>query len=291
MTALRFGVMIFPDSTISDLTLRMRQAEALGFDQLFLPDHIGDPRNLAGAWHDSWTLLALAATVTHQIRIGTLVANPILRSPAVTAKQAMTIDHVSNGRLDLGIGAGIFPFDHQATGTRLWRAKERMERFDEYTQIVDGILRSAGAPFSFDGHWLWAHGVPTAPGSVQQPRPPIVVGGQSPTILRVAAKRAEVWNTHGPPNAHLDDIVTITERQNRQLDEMCITAGRDPATLRRSLTLFGPTDPWTSSITLDQVVERFIQVGIKEFVIDWPPTHRSKDFEKLCLDLIPTLRQ
>jgi alkanesulfonate monooxygenase SsuD/methylene tetrahydromethanopterin reductase-like flavin-dependent oxidoreductase (luciferase family) len=139
MTALKFGVMIFPDSTISDLISRMRHAEALGFDQLFLPDHTGDLRGLAGPWHDTWILLAVAATITHRIRIGTLVANPILRPPTATAKQAMTIDHLSNGRLDLGLGAGIFAFDHQATGTPAWPARERMQRFDEYTQIVDGI--------------------------------------------------------------------------------------------------------------------------------------------------------
>jgi alkanesulfonate monooxygenase SsuD/methylene tetrahydromethanopterin reductase-like flavin-dependent oxidoreductase (luciferase family) len=290
MTATRFGVLIFPDSTISDLASRMRQAEALGFDQLFLPDHIGDLRGLSGTWHDTWTLLAVAAAVTRRIRIGTLVGNPILRPPAVTAKQAMTLDHISNGRLDVGLGAGIFGFDHQATGTQQWPARERMERFNEYTQIVDGILRGTGAPFSFDGRWLWAHGVPTAPGPLQQPRPPIVLGGQSPTILRVAAQRAEVWNSHGPPNAELDDLVIITQRQNRQLDDMCTTAGRDPKTLRRSLTLFGATDPWTTSVTLEQVVERFTRVGIEEFVIHWPPNHRATEIERLCLDLIPKLR-
>ncbi|MDT5152304.1 MAG: hypothetical protein QOI01_4037 [Mycobacterium sp.] len=290
MTALKFGVMIFPDSTISDLISRMRHAEALGFDQLFLPDHTGDLRGLAGPWHDTWILLAVAATITHRIRIGTLVANPILRPPTATAKQAMTIDHLSNGRLDLGLGAGIFAFDHQATGTPAWPARERMQRFDEYTQIVDGILRGTGAPFSFDGRWLWAHDVPTAPGPLQKPRPPIVAGGQSPTILRVAAERAEVWNTHGPPNAELDDLVIITQRQNRQIDDLCTRAGRDPNTLRRSLTLFGATDPWTSSVTLEQVVERFTPVGIEEFVIHWPPNHRATEVERLSLDLIPNLR-
>jgi alkanesulfonate monooxygenase SsuD/methylene tetrahydromethanopterin reductase-like flavin-dependent oxidoreductase (luciferase family) len=290
VTALRFGVMIFPDAPISDLTSRMRQAEEWGFDQLVLPDHIGDLRNLSGAWHDSWTLLAVAATVTHRIRIGALVGNPILRPPAVVAKQALTLDHLSTGRLDVGLGAGIFAFDHDATGTPTWQAKERMQRFDEYTQIVDGVLRGAGVPFNFDGQWLWAHAVPTAPGPVQQPRPPIVVGGQSPTILRVAAKRADVWNTHGPLHVSLDDLVTITGKQNRQLDDLCTTAGRDPRTLRRALTLFGAADPWSAPVTLDQIVDRFTRVGIEEFVIHWPSIHRSTELERLSLELIPTLR-
>jgi alkanesulfonate monooxygenase SsuD/methylene tetrahydromethanopterin reductase-like flavin-dependent oxidoreductase (luciferase family) len=290
MTALQFGVMLFPDSAIPELTSRMKQAEALGFDQLYLPDHIGDPRGLAGDWYDTWTLLAVAATLTRRIRIGTLVANPVLRPPAVTAAHAMTLDHLSDGRLDLGLGAGIFGFDHQAVGTTTWPARERMERFAEYTQIVDGILRGAGARFSFHGRWLRANDVPTAPGPVQRPRPPIVLGGQSPTVLRVAAERAEVWNTHGPLHADIDDLVAITGRQNRRLDDMCTAAGRDPTTLRRSLTLFGATDPWTKSAPLEQTVERFTQVGIEEFVIHWPPTHRSSEIETLAMDVIPTLR-
>lgn len=282
--------MIFPDSTISDLTSRMQRAEALGFDQLFLPDHIGDPRDLSRPWHDTPTLLALAATVTRRIRIGSLVGNPILRPPAVVAKQAMTLDQLCDGRLELGLGAGIFAFDHEATGTRTWQAHERMQRVDEYTRIVDGVLRGAGAPFSFDGRWLWAHDIPTAPGPIQRPRPPIILGGQSPTILRVAADRAEAWNTHGPPNVDFDDLVAITQRQNQQLDDLCTNAGRDPRTLRRALTLFGAADPWTSAIALEQAVARFTRVGIDEFVIHWPPIHRSTEIENLALELIPTLR-
>lgn len=113
----RFGIMVYPDAPAATLAKRFRWAEALGFDPLFIPDHIGDLRDLGGHWFEGWSVLAAAATQTEQIRIGPLVSNPILRPPALLAKQAMAIDHLPVARLELGIGAGIFAFDHDAVGT------------------------------------------------------------------------------------------------------------------------------------------------------------------------------
>jgi alkanesulfonate monooxygenase SsuD/methylene tetrahydromethanopterin reductase-like flavin-dependent oxidoreductase (luciferase family) len=289
---MQFGIMVYPDAPPAVLAERYRRAEALGFDQLFLPDHSGDLRNLDGFWLEGWTALTAAALQTSRIRIGPLVSNPILRSPAMLAKQALAVDHLSGGRLELGIGAGIFDFDHHAVGTAPWSARERAGRFAEYVEIVDGVLRGAGRPYTFEGQWLWARDVPTAPGPVQQPRPPLIVGGQSPTILRVAAERADVWNTIGPMGAAFEEVLEATARQNRQLDELCTAAGRDPSTLRRSLAVFQSTDPWVSPVTLEEVVERFTQIGIAEFVIGWPEDeHRVDELEPLALNVIPTLRR
>jgi alkanesulfonate monooxygenase SsuD/methylene tetrahydromethanopterin reductase-like flavin-dependent oxidoreductase (luciferase family) len=286
----KFGVMIMLDAPVATMLERMRTVEALGFDQVFVPDHMGDFRDLGGPWFDGWIMLAAAATVTETIRIGALVSNPILRAPALLAKQAMTVDHLSRGRLDLGIGAGLFAHDHHAVGSEPWSAKERAERFAEYVEIVDGTLRGSGRPYSFEGRWLWARDVPTAPGPVQQPRPPIIVGGQSPAVLRVAAAWADVWNTHGPIGAGFTDILEITARQNRQLDQLCAAAGREPATLRRSLTVFLATDPWTSPVSFEEVVDQFATAGITEFVIGWPPDDRLAEFERLARETIPALR-
>jgi alkanesulfonate monooxygenase SsuD/methylene tetrahydromethanopterin reductase-like flavin-dependent oxidoreductase (luciferase family) len=287
----RFGIMVYPDAPPTILAERFRRAEALGFDQLVIPDHIGDLRNLDGQWLEGWSVLTAAAVQTERIRIGPLVSNPILRPPALMAKQAMAIDHLSGGRLELGIGAGLFDFDHHAVGTAPWSARERAGRFAEYVEIVDGILRGDGRPYSFEGRWLWARDVPTAPGSVQQPRPPIVVGGQSPTVLRVAAERADVWNTIGPIGAGLDEVLEVTARQNRLLDDLCAVAGRDPSTLRRSLALFQATDPWVSPVTLEEMVERFTPAGIGEYVIGWPEDEgRVDELERLAREVIPALR-
>jgi alkanesulfonate monooxygenase SsuD/methylene tetrahydromethanopterin reductase-like flavin-dependent oxidoreductase (luciferase family) len=288
---MQFGIMIYPDAPAPTLIERMRRAEALGFDLLVVPDHSGDFRNLDGYWLEGWTALAAAALQTERIRIGPLVSGPILRPPALMAKQALAIDHLSGGRLELGIGAGLFEFDHHAVGTELWSARERAGRFGEYVEIVDGVLRGGGRPYSFEGQWLWVRDVPTAPGPIQRPRPPIVVGGQSPTVLRVAAERADVWDTIGPFGAGFDEILEVTARQSRQLDELCTAAGRDPSTLRRSLTLYQATDPWDAPVTLEEVVERFTRIGIARFTMSWPPEDREDELERLAREVIPALRK
>lgn len=287
----RFGVMVYPDRPFPALIEQVQRIEALGFDQVFVPDHIGDLRDLRGPWFDPYTVLAAASLQTETIRIGTLVSNPILRAPAILAKQAMTIDHLSGGRFDLGIGAGVFAWDHAATGTEPWMPKERAGRFADYVAIVDGILRGGGEPFTFEGEWQFAREVPTAPGSFQHPRPPIIVGGQSPTVLRVAARYADVWNTIGPMGAGADEILETTARQNRLLDELTEAAGRDPATLRRSYALYGPFDPWESPVSFAQVVDQFREIGMTEFVTNVPPDDRLAEFDALARDVIPALRE
>jgi alkanesulfonate monooxygenase SsuD/methylene tetrahydromethanopterin reductase-like flavin-dependent oxidoreductase (luciferase family) len=287
----KFGVMVYPDAPRETLFERFRQAEALGFDQVFVPDHSGDLRDLSSLWFDSLGILAVATTQTESIRLGTLVANPILRPPSELAKWARTIDHLSGGRLDLGIGAGLFPWDHAAVGEEPWSAKERAGRFADYVAIVDGILRRTGEPFTYEGERLWVKEVATAPGPVQRPRPPIIVGGQSPTILRTAAGFADVWNTIGPMGASAEEILDATARQNRQLDALCEAAGRDPRTLRWSYATFGPFDTWEGPVPFAEVVERFGEIGMTEFVIDWPPAERMTELERLARDVIPTLRE
>jgi alkanesulfonate monooxygenase SsuD/methylene tetrahydromethanopterin reductase-like flavin-dependent oxidoreductase (luciferase family) len=283
-TISRFGVLVLQDAPFPTLAERWRRVEELGFDQLFVADHTGDYRDTPGGfWFDGWTVLAAMAAHTTNIRIGTLVSNPVLRPPAVLAKAAVTVDHLSDGRLELGIGTGIAPFDHAATGTESWSAGERSGRFAEYVEVVDGLLRGAGRPYSFDGRWYRSREASTVPGPLQRPRPPIIVAGQSPTVLRVAAARADAWNTHGPFGAGLDEIVKITRSQTRQLDELCAAAGRDPASLRRSLFLFAALDPWTSDVEPAAVIERFAeQARIAEFVVSWPGDDRVGDLERLA---------
>lgn len=301
-TALRFGVLVHQDAPFPTLVQRCRQVEALGFDQLFVADHAGDYRDLGGFWFDGWTVLAVAATQTRRIRIGTLVSNPILRPPALLAKEAVTVDHLSGGRLELGIGTGIAPFDHAAVGSGPWAARERVARFAEYVEVVDGLLRGGGRPYQFEGRFLRVREAPTAPAPVQRPRPPVIVAGQSPTVLRVAAERGDAWNTHGPFGAADDAILDITRTQNARLDELCEAAGRNPAALRRSLLCFGPLDPWTFPVapragaargvagTFTELVERFVAAGVSEFVLCWPPPDRLEAFEHIALEVIARLR-
>ncbi|MFV8053621.1 LLM class flavin-dependent oxidoreductase [Mycobacterium sp. 48b] len=282
MAQLQFGVLIFPDATVQEIAGRVVVAEDLGFDRAVFPDHINDPRGGNSTWHDSWAVLASAASATSRIRIGMLVANPILRPPAVLAKQAITIDHLSAGRLDMGLGTGIFAFDHHAVGSRHWGRAERMQRFAEYVAIVDGVMRAAGTTFAHQGDWLSTAGVVTAPAPIQRPRPPLVIGGQSAPVLRLAATYADTWNTHGPTGIDFEELLVLTARQNRLLDDLCHRAGRDPATVTRALTMFGAVDPWRTRRSFDEVVDRFAGVGISEFVLHWPPPERFDELQAIA---------
>lgn len=290
---LQFGILVPQDAPFPALIERWRRAEELGFDHLWVADHFGDYRNLiTGHWFDGWTVLAAMATETTRIRIGTLVSNPILRPPALLVKEALTVDHLSGGRLELGIGTGIAGFDHAAMGIDYWSAGERAARFSEYVEVVDGLLRSSPSrAYSFEGRYYRTREAPMVPPPVQRPRPPITLGGQSPTVLRVAAERADCWNTHGPFSLGIDEILEITRRQNDRLDEMCAAFGRDPGELRRSLLLFGALDAWASSDALERVVRRFREVGIGEFVVFWPASEQLALFERVAAEVMPTLKR
>ncbi len=285
-TSLRFGVLDAPDAPLSTLVERWRLVEELGFDSLWLPDHTADYRNPGGLWLDGWTMLAAMALTTRRIRIGTLVSNPILRHPVMLARQAAAVDHLSDGRLELGIGTGIAGFDHDALGTAFWPPKERVQRFVEYVDVVDGLLVSGEKRFSFVGRYYTTHGSCVLPAPRQTPRPPLTIGGQSPTVLRVAAEKADCWNTHGPFGASVDEVLAITRGQSAHVDDLCLRAGRDPAALRRSLLLYGALDAWASRDALAQVVERFSAIGIREFVVQWPGDARREELERVAMDVV-----
>jgi alkanesulfonate monooxygenase SsuD/methylene tetrahydromethanopterin reductase-like flavin-dependent oxidoreductase (luciferase family) len=289
-SALRFGVLVLQDADFSILRERWRRAEQLGFDFLFVADHARHTRDGSQTWFDGWTTLVAMALETSTIRIGPLVANPILRAPTVLAKAAAAVDHLSNGRLELAIGQGVERFDHDETGTAYWPPAERAARFREYVQIVDGALQSWQAPFSFQGRYHRAHDVTLAPAPVQRPRPPITVGGRSPTVLRVAAERADCWNTFGLTPTPVDDVVEATRRQNRELDEHCAQVGRDPAELRRSLVMWAPLDPWAAPDAFEKIVTRFREAGVTEFIVMWPPEDRLPLLERAA-STIASLRE
>lgn len=286
----KFGVMLYPDVPFSVLQQQARRVEELGFDQIFLPDHAANLRDLSGPWFDGLTALTVIAQATSRVRVGTLVANPILRPPAVLARHALSVDHLSDGRLELGLGAGVFDWDHHAVGSQPWPAAERALRFVEYLTIVDGVLRGAGEPFTYRGDFLTAIDVRTAPAPAQRPRPPLIVGGQGPTMLRMAAEIGDVWNTIGPMGADAGTVLQVTARQNRRVDDLAAAAGRDPATIRRSLALYGPWDPWAAPVKLTEVVERFGEVGLTEFVTNLPEIERLPEFERMAQEEIPRLR-
>ena len=151
---MRFGIEVPQDAPFPALIERWRRVEELGFDHLWVADHSADTRtdpsgnyrNLDGTWFDGWTVLAVMAMETTRIRIGTLVSNPVLRPPALLAKEALTIDHLSGGRLELGIGTGIEPLDHATMGIDYWSAGERVAASPSTLKWSTGCCATRVAP-------------------------------------------------------------------------------------------------------------------------------------------------
>jgi F420-dependent oxidoreductase-like protein len=194
-TRARFGVQLAPENaSYGEIVETFRLIEELGYDTAWLNDHfIPVTSDKENSHFESWTLLAALATQTQRVRIGILVTGNTYRHPAVLAKMATTVDHISRGRLDFGIGAGWEEFEHRAYGIPFYTAKERAERLDEALKVIT-LLWRADHP-SFDGKYYQLRDAPFAPKPLQQPNPPIVIGGQGKKwIMPIIARYADEWN-------------------------------------------------------------------------------------------------
>ena len=216
----------------------------------------------------SWPRLAAR---TSRIRIGVLVSCNTFRHPGLLAHEAMTVDHVSNGRLELGLGAGWFVPEHEQFGIPLPPPGELVGRFHEAVQIVDGLLRHGQRHLRREV--LPADERPRAP----EPRPAAAsactLGAHKSRMLRICAEYADAWNSFGT-------LAEMRER-NQILDEHCAAIGRDPSTIWRSFYGWaskmkeqGLADPWSSVGAFEDMVGRYGEAGVNEFIVDAPgPEH------------------
>jgi len=170
-------------------------------------------------------LLAALAARTTTIRVGVLVSSNTFRHPALLAKEAVTVDHISHGRLELGIGAGWYVPEHQVFGLDFPAPAELVGRFREAVEIVDHLLRNDVTTYA--GTYYHLSEAPMRPRPVQQPRPPLTLGAHGPRMLRICAEYADTCNSFG--------TVEQMRERGQTLDEQCVAIGRDPATLRHSL--------------------------------------------------------
>ena len=189
-----FGVQIAPEASYDEIVRTAKLCEELGYDHFWLNDHfmpiMGDKD---GANFESWTLLSALAAETQRIRLGILVTGNTYRHPAVLAKMATTVDHVSRGRLNFGIGAGWEEFEHKAYGIPFDTAKERSERLGEALEVITRLWRDEHP--SFTGRYYSLSEAPFSPKPVQKPHPPIIVGGQGKQwIMPLVARYADEWN-------------------------------------------------------------------------------------------------
>jgi alkanesulfonate monooxygenase SsuD/methylene tetrahydromethanopterin reductase-like flavin-dependent oxidoreductase (luciferase family) len=282
---LRFSVLTVQNQTYPEMVRRWQAVEAMGFDGAWIADHFVSPRkgHEGHAFLDGWTLLAALSTATQRIRVGTLVTSITLHHPAVLARQAMTVDHISRGRLELGIGAGGTLADYTMTGIGPWSLAERSARLREVVTIVDGLLRQPSTTYA--GSYYRITDALMEPLPVQKPRPPLLIPAHGPTGLRLVAEYADTWNTMVA--AEFADVealdlagkVAAVREQMATLDRACAAIGRDPATIRRSVMAQEPASNIFRSVdAFEDFVEAFAEIGIDEFIVFWPtPYGRTSD--------------
>jgi F420-dependent oxidoreductase-like protein len=202
-------------------------AERHGLEGLFRSDHYTAIIRPQAAALDAWATLAGLAAITQRIRLGTLVSPATFRHPSVLARMAVTIDHISGGRVDVGMGAGWYEREHVEHGFPFLDAKQRFELFAEQVEIVVRSWTDEG--FDHAGAAYELRGQTALPRPFQSPHPPLVLGGTvRPRFAALAARFATEVNTLGAP------LEELRERKER-LDRACAEAGRDPATLGFSL--------------------------------------------------------
>ncbi|MFJ9722697.1 LLM class flavin-dependent oxidoreductase [Streptomyces sp. NPDC101209] len=252
-----FGIMTAPmQVSYEDVLTVWREADAVPeIEHAWLFDHLmpigGDPD---GPIFEGWTLLSALAAQTRRLRLGLLVTSNRFRPPAVLAKIATTVDIVSGGRLDFGIGVGSRPHppearrEYPAYGLPFQDTADAVRSLAEACALIRRLW-TEDKPFDFHGTHHRLTGAFANPKPVQRPHPPILIGGRSAATLRVAAEHADLWNI---PGGDLEDVV----RRSALLDRYCVEIGRDPAAVTRSVHL--PVDydrPGATRAAIDEVLD------------------------------------
>jgi alkanesulfonate monooxygenase SsuD/methylene tetrahydromethanopterin reductase-like flavin-dependent oxidoreductase (luciferase family) len=270
----RFGVVILPDARWEEAADRWRRADELGFHSAWTYDHLSWRSLRDGPWFGMVPTLAASALVTQRVRLGPLVASPNFRHPVPLAKELMSLDDLSGGRLVVGLGAGGVGWDATVLGGPGWSPEERADRFEEFVGLLDQLLRSP-ADLTASGRFYAAVEARNLPGCVQQPRVPFAVAATGRRGFRLAASLGQAWvttgdrTTEGPVGAA--EGSAIVAGQIGRLEEACEAVGRDPASIDRVVLLGGELDQGlTSQEAFRDVAGRYAEVGVTDLVVHWP---------------------
>jgi alkanesulfonate monooxygenase SsuD/methylene tetrahydromethanopterin reductase-like flavin-dependent oxidoreductase (luciferase family) len=263
------GIMTAPQQVdYHDVLAVWREADAVPeIEHAWLFDHLmpiggGDPE---GPIYEGWTLLSALAAQTERLRLGLLVTSNRFRPPAMLAKIAATVDVVSGGRLDFGIGAGSrtsYPGarrEYEAHGLPFHDYAHSVESLAEACTVIRRLW-TEDAPFDFAGEHVKLSGAFGNPKPLQRPHPPIVIGGRAAPLLRVVAEHADVWNI---PGGDLADAVA----RSALLDRYCAEIGRDPAAITRSMHL--PVSYDRPDVTRD-AIGAALDAGFPHLVLGLP---------------------
>jgi alkanesulfonate monooxygenase SsuD/methylene tetrahydromethanopterin reductase-like flavin-dependent oxidoreductase (luciferase family) len=247
---MKLGAVTLQNRPWHELVESWRRLDGLGIDSLWVADHLASPSRPDRPWLDGWTALPALATQTERARVGALVSSLTLRKPAVLAKAAVTLDHISGGRAELALGAGGSGRDAELAGKPTATFTELVERTVEL--LADESLQ---------------------PRPVQE-RIPLTIGGHSDEALELAARHADRWNSYGGNDLEPDEALRAGRDRNARLTRLCGRFDRDPATLTRSILLgyrFVRETPWRSERAFRDVVDRWRDAGFDELIVYYPP--------------------
>ena len=281
----RFG--ITAQQAVYDDVLRLwQEAEALGFDTAFVYDHFmapapGPPE--AERYLESWSLLSALAARTERLRIGVLVTAMSLRHAAILAKMAATVDHVSRGRLIIGLGAGWMEREHVAYGIPFLTKGKRAKRLVEAVEVMRRLFTQPRT--TFEGRYFTLKDAPLEPKPVQGPQPPILIGGMGPKIVQpLAARYAQTWHIGLGPN----DPASI-RRTFDVFDALCRKANRDPREVERA-TFVDPRLVQSSGDDLRRQLEGLRDVGMGHFILLPPKGNDATVLRRFAKEIIPAFR-
>lgn len=272
-TGVRLGALVMPEHSGPQGTDLWRRLEAAGFAHAWLFDHLSWRTLRDGPWFDTMTTLAAAAVVTERIGLGTLVCTPNFRHPVLLAKAVVAVDHLSGGRLVLGVGSGAPGPDSEVLGGDGGLSPaDRGIRFEEYVRLTDRLLRDPVT--DHDGRFYAARDARMIPGCVQQPRVPFAIAARGPRGLRLAVEHAQTWVTNGTradgaqPDA---EVFASLAAQLADVRAACERGGRAYGTLRRLVYVSRSVpDAAASAERLADVVGRCADLGFTDVVVAYP---------------------
>jgi len=309
---MRFGIQTGPQRvTWPELVDAWQLADGVGFDTAWTFDHffpiMSDP---TGPQFEGWIALTALAMKTERVRVGTLVTGITYRHPAVLAKMGASLDVITGGRLEMGLGAAWFELEHQAFGIEFPPTAERIRRLDEACEIIKRMWTQPVT--DFEGQYFRLQQAYCEPKPVQKPRPPIMIGGGGEQLtLRVVAKHADEWNLFGSPDEF--------RRKGAILEEHCRAVGRDPASIEKSvaaplaLTLDrSRVDPliadiaarrradpaqlkpgmlWGTPEDIVRQVEAYRDAGVRHIILSLRPPYDLDQLERFAAEVIPAVRE
>jgi alkanesulfonate monooxygenase SsuD/methylene tetrahydromethanopterin reductase-like flavin-dependent oxidoreductase (luciferase family) len=267
---MRVGVTLLPEHDWVEDRHRWVRAEEYGFDHAWTFDHLAWRSMADSPWFATIPTLTAAALTTTTLRLGTLVISPNFRHPVPLAKELMTLDVISGGRLNIGLGAGAPGFDASMLGQPELTPKQASDRFQEFVTLLD-LLLSEGQT-SWHGDWYTAVGARTVPGCVQQPHPPFLIAANGPRTMRVAIERGAGWITMGTAKhgAGPDEWWTGVQQAVDAFDKVTGTSPSHSTTLTRFLDMETHAAAFRSIDQFRDAFGRAADLGFTDVVIAWP---------------------